>query len=254
MSNKPSIHDAPTISEAQGIRYLLFGTEWVQGAMWVAKPHELVLEYTAQMMAWQLFLDPPDTQRIGLLGLGAGSLTRFCLKHYQNPVTVVEWNPQVTAACEMYFKLPRPRRLSIEHLDAAVWVTQTEQAGQIAALMVDLYDAQARGPVRDSVAFYTDCRRVLSDVGVLTVNLFGAHESFERNMKHLNEAFEGRLLTLPQMDAGNQIVIAFKGPRLEVAVSDLLSRAELVESQCGLPARKWAKSLVSQSKEGILSV
>ena len=254
MSNKPSIDDAPTISEAQGVRYLHFGTEWVQGAMLVAKPNELVLEYTAQMMAWQLFIDPPKSQSIGLLGLGAGSLTRFCLKHYNNPVTVVEWNPQVTAACHLYFKLPSPSRLSIDHMDSEQWVAETEQAGQLAVLMVDLYDAQARGPVRDSVHFYSHCRRVLADVGVLTVNLFGAHESFERNIKNLSKAFDGRLLSLPQIDAGNQVVIAFTGPKLEVSVADLLARAELVESRYGLPARKWAKSLVSQSREGILSV
>ena len=74
-------HEIPTISEAAGVRYLHFGTEWVQGAMWVAQPVELVLEYTAQMLAWLLFLSPPREQALGLLGLGAGSLTRFCLKH-----------------------------------------------------------------------------------------------------------------------------------------------------------------------------
>ena len=44
-------HEIPTISEAAGVRYLHFGTEWVQGAMWVDQPVELVLEYTAQLIA-----------------------------------------------------------------------------------------------------------------------------------------------------------------------------------------------------------
>jgi len=254
LADKPSFDDAPTISEAGGVRYLHFGTEWVQGAMWVAKPSELVLEYTAQMMAWQLFLDPPLEQTIGLLGLGAGSLTRYCLKHYKNPLTVVEWNPQVTVACQMYFKLPSPSRLNIEHIDARVWVKQAEQAGQVSVLMVDLYDAQAQGPVCDSVDFYKDCRDVLNEVGVLTVNLFGAHESFERNIKNLSKAFDGRLLSLPQIDAGNQVILAFKGPELMVSIADLMSRAEFVESRFGLPARKWAKSLIRQSRDGVLSV
>ena len=49
-------HEIPTISEAAGVRYLHFGTEWVQGAMWVEQPAELVLEYTAQLMAWLLLV------------------------------------------------------------------------------------------------------------------------------------------------------------------------------------------------------
>ena len=89
---------------------------------------------------------------------------------------------------------------------------------------------------------------------MLTVNLFGAHESVARNIRNLSRAFEGRILTLPQIDAGNQIVLAFNGPPLEVPLDRLLSRAEQVEARFGLPARRWARSLVGQSCNGILSV
>lgn len=246
--------EVPTISEGGGIRYLHFGSEWVQGAMWVSKPAELVLEYTAQMMAWLLFLAPPKQQSIGILGLGAGSLARFCLKHTQSKLQVVEWNPMVTSACQMYFKLPRPARMLIEHLDAGVWVADARNHEQCAVLMVDLYDADAAGPVRDSLEFYQQCRHVLGEVGVLTVNLFGAHASFGKNIRRLNEAFEGRLLSLPQIDAGNQVVLAFKGPPIEVSIEQLLARAEVVESQYGLPAKKWVRSMVGRAHNGILTV
>ena len=253
-ARQPVVHEPPTISESGDIRYLHFGTEWVQGAMWVTKPAELVLEYTAQMMAWLLFLQPQRAQSIGMLGLGAGSLARFCLKHLSNPVQVVEWNPQVTIACELYFKLPRPTRLTIDHEDAGHWVENPAQYGQQAALMVDIYDADARGPVRDSFDFYLNCKHVLADVGVLTVNLFGAHASYARNMRNLSDAFDGRILTLPQIEAGNQIVLAFKGPELKVSVGQLLARAEQVESAYHLPARRWARSLIGRAQDGWLIV
>lgn len=249
-----SVRDTPTISEAGGIRYLHFGTEWVQGAMWVAKPAELVLEYTAQMMAWLLFLAPPRHQSIGMLGLGAGSLARFCLKHTSSKINIVEWNPLVTSACELYFKLPRPSRMLIEHLDAGVWVGDAQHREQCAVLMVDLYDAQAAGPVRDSRAFYQNCHEVLGEIGVLTVNLFGAHTSFEKNIRRLSFAFGGRLLSLPQIDAGNQVVLAFKGPPIEISIESLLARAEVVESQYGLPAKKWVRSMAGRAPNGILTV
>ncbi len=255
MLSKHSVsHDMPTISESAGVRYLHFGTEWVQGAMWVADPVELVLEYTAQMMAWLLFLAPPRAQSVGTLGLGAGSLVRFCLKHLANPVHVVEWSPLVTQACRMYFKLPQPARLHIDHQDAGLWVADPRHIGQMAVLMLDLYDADARGPVRDSLEFYQHCHRVLTDVGVLTVNLFGAHESYARNIRNLSKAFGGRILTLPQIDAGNQVVLAFKGPPINVPVDQLLTRAEEVESLYRLPARRWARALIGRSQDGILSV
>jgi spermidine synthase len=71
--------DEPTLSEQDGVRYLHFNSEWVQGAMRLARPSELVLAYTAQMMAWMLFLKAGSRDRLGILGLGAGSLLRFAL-------------------------------------------------------------------------------------------------------------------------------------------------------------------------------
>ncbi|CAM3793063.1 spermidine synthase [Bordetella tumulicola] len=248
----PAAADQPNLSESDGIRYLHFGTEWIQGAMRIKAPGELVLEYTAQMMAWLLFLAPPKEESIGLLGLGAGSLTRFCLKHTRSPLAVVEWNPQVTAVCQMFFRLPASSRLSVHHDDAAVWVADPQRAGSCPVLMVDLYDASARGPVRDSVTFYRHCRRVLGEVGVLSVNLFGQHESFDRNIENLRVAFDDRIVLLPEIDAGNQIVLAFSGPSLGITPAQLLARAEEVESQYGLPARRWARALTRHTVNGIL--
>jgi spermidine synthase len=244
--------DEPTFSEWDGVRYLHFATEWVQGAMRIAKPAELVLEYAAQMMAWLLFLDPPKEERIGVLGLGAGSLVRYCMKHTSSSVVAVEWNPRVTAACRAFFRLSDHPRLEIVHADAQDWVTDPQNAGATSALMVDLYDAQARGPVRDSVKFYRGCRRALGDAGVLTVNLFGDHDSFPRNIENLSKAFNGRLAMLPEIDAGNRIVLAFTGPPLSLTPSELLERAAAVESKYGLPARRWARSLSSRAESGVL--
>lgn len=246
--------EPPSLSEAAGIRYLHFGTPWIQGAMSIAKPSDLVLEYTAQMMAWLVFLQPQARERIGMLGLGAGSLTRFCLKHLKNGIEVVEWNPQVTAICHQYFRLPQTERLNIVHEDAGHWVEDKANHDGCAVLMVDLYDAEAQGPVRDSLAFYQACRQTLTEPGVLTVNLFGAHHSFSRNIRHLSQAFGGRLLFLPQIDEGNQIVLAFKGPPMQATLAQLLARAEQVESRYGLPARRWVRSWASRASQGVLVI
>ena len=204
--------------------------------MRVKNPAELVLEYTGQMMAWLLFLEPPKEEAIGMLGLGAGSLARFCAKHTRSPLLAVEWNPAVTAAGHMFFRLPGQNRLQVEHADAGAWVADPLNAGRCPVLMVDLYDAQAQGPVRDSVKFYRDCRRVLGEVGVLAVNLFGRHESFGKNIDNLSKAFDDRVILLPEIDAGNQIVLAFSGPRLAVTPAELLGRAAIVEARYGLGA------------------
>ncbi|MEB2400940.1 MAG: spermidine synthase [Alcaligenaceae bacterium] len=252
---EPWLDDEPTLSEEGGVRYLHFGTEWVQGAMRVSRPAELVLAYTQQMMAWLLFLEPSRRDHVGILGLGAGSLLRYTLKYTSASVRTAEWNPAVTAICRAYFRLPETPRSVIDHCDAALWVQEPGNFGRYMALMVDLYDASAQGPVRDTVAFYEGCHRALADAGVMTVNLFGDHASFPRNLDNIRAAFGGRVLELPEIDAGNRIVLAFKGPVLDITAGQLLERAELVEAEYGLPARRWAKALLAgQGWRGSLAV
>lgn len=238
--------DEPTVSEHAGIRYLHFGTEWVQGAMRLRRPNDLVLAYTQQMMAWLLLLEPQPDDSIGILGLGAGSLLRYTLRNTPAHIVTVEWNPMVTAVCRSHFRLPESPRSEIHHCDAADWVCEPQNIGRHSVLMVDLYDATAQGPVRGSPEFYRDCARALADNAVMTVNLFGEHASFEPNLEGLRAAFPDGLLVLPEIDAGNRVAIAVKGALLDVSVGEFIERAERIEHRYRLPAVRWARDMLQQ--------
>src|SRR5689334_14676453 len=70
------------VSEEAGIRYLHFGSDWVQGAMRIKKPFALELQYTREMLAcllWRPHAEWP--RRVLLIGLGAGSLLKFLHRH-----------------------------------------------------------------------------------------------------------------------------------------------------------------------------
>src|SRR5690606_5567843 len=97
--------------------------------------------------------------------------------------------------------------------------------------------------------FYQNCRAVLDEEGIMTVNLFGAHPSFERNISHIRQAFEGKVLLLPEMDEGNQVVLAFKGDALEITAGALLERAMQVQADHQLPAQRWARELLSALRD-----
>ena len=45
-----------SFSELDGIRYLHFGSPWVQGAMDIERPDELVLSYIQDIMAYSLIV------------------------------------------------------------------------------------------------------------------------------------------------------------------------------------------------------
>jgi spermidine synthase len=237
-----------TFSEEGGVRFLHFGTEWVQGAMRLKKPNHIELEYAQQMMAWLLFIETP--KRIVQLGLGSAALTKFAHAFLKRAkVEAVELNPSVVIAARTMFELPNDdARLTVHEQDAYDFVNDGANHGTIGALQIDVYDATARGPVLDSVAFYRACRACLTaPAGVVTVNLFGDHPSFVRNMKRLNEAFDGRVIALPEVHDGNRIALAFAGPALEAPYVQLERRAKLIEKALGLPAREWVKGLAASA-------
>ena len=228
-----------TSSEEAGVRYLHFGTEWIQGAMRLGRPDAIELEYAQQMMIWTLFLQEP--RHLVQLGLGAASLTKFCYRQFPAArVTAVELNPDVIAAAHAMFQLPASdERLHIVEADAGAFVADVSHQASIDALQVDLYDALARGPVLDSEVFYRACRSCLRAPGVMTVNLFGDHPSFRRNIVAIHAAFEGRVLVLPEVHEGNRVAIAFTGQVLDVPFAALYQRAALLQDALGLPASSW---------------
>jgi spermidine synthase len=230
-----------TLSEQDGVRFLHFGTEWVQGAMRIRKPDWIELEYAQQMMAWMLF--DPQPARIAQLGLGTGALTKFCLRQFPDAkVTAVELNPAVIAICHSMFKLPADNeRLAVLEMDAMDFVTDAVSAGQFDVLQVDLYDATARGPVLDTPEFYQACAACLTPAGVMTVNLFGDHPSYAKNLKAMTFAFD-KVICLPEVHEGNVVAIAFKAPPpLEYA--GLYERAVEIAEMTRLPAKSWVNGL-----------
>lgn len=235
-----------TLSESGGVRYLHFGTKWIQGAMSLTRPNDLVLSYTQQMMAWMLFERPQAIKSIAVLGLGAGGVVRFCHEHVPTShMDVVEINPDVTAMCQAFFKIPRSERIEVIHADAEVWVNEPTQQGQYDLLLVDLYDEHAQGPACSSPAFYQGCYQSLNEHGILVVNLFGGHQSFEHNVDNLAAAFNGRYVLLPEVDEGNIVALAFKGEQMQTPIGELLERAGQIKKTYRFPALSWVKGLLS---------
>ena len=237
-----------TISEHDGVRYLHLGSPWVQGAMRIARPQAVELEYVQRMLAWMLWRPQADLSRghAVQLGLGAGTLTRFCHQRlHMERTTAVEINPSVVAACRQWFRLPADdARLTVVHADAGAWIADAQRAQSVHALQVDLYDEDAAAPVLDDEAFYAACRDALVEgEGLLAVNLFGRAASFEASVARIARVFgPSQVWNLRPTREGNTIVIATRSVALPDRAT-LAARAEHIEAHCGLPARKWLRMI-----------
>lgn len=238
-------HEPVNFSELRGVRYLHLGSEWIQGAMRLNSPNSIELEYAEQMMGWLLFLEPSINFEVLQLGLGTGTLSKFC-HHLNNDIQVsaVEINPAVIVASKVMFDLPiESDRMTVIQDDALAYVKNSKNYKTKDVIQVDLYDGSASGPALSSLDFYKGCANTLKDTGVLTVNLFGRHSSFKENINNICEAFEDRVLLFPEVHDCNVVAIAFKGPSLKVSWKHLNARANDITKRWGLPASKWVRGI-----------
>ena len=231
-------------SDYNGVRCLHLGTEWVQGSMILDDPYSIDLEYVQRMMAWLLFVDPASVaaRHAMQLGLGAGTLTKFCRKNLRMKTTAIELNPMVLHACRGWFKLPPDdAKLKVVIADASLEILHDEWHATVDALQVDLYDHEAAAPVMDDEAFYGDCRALLTDDGCMTVNLFGRASSYERSLLKIAAAFgEDAVWAFKPTREGNTVVLAQRTPRRPTREA-LAQRAETIQTRWNLPATKWLR-------------
>lgn len=222
------------ISEEGNVRYLHFGSEWIQGAMRIRRPWALELDYTREMMAGLLLRDAPWPKRALLIGLGAGSLAKFIWRYLpQTKTTVVEINPQVPFAARQFFKLPaEDERLQIRIGDGAELIARDR--GRYDLILVDGFDHHARVGALDSAPFYEHCRERLSDRGIFATNLFGDQRGFRASVERVRTAFAGRAAILPACAGGNVIALATAGKPLLVPVAEMRERVAAVKRDTGL--------------------
>jgi spermidine synthase len=223
------------ISEEAGVRYLHFSSNWVQGAMRVARPWALELDYTREMMAALLLRPDSDWPRsVLLVGLGAASLTKFLHRHRpEAKLTVVEIEPAVVAAARQYFKLPDDdERLRIVIGDGAAFIADSQKRFDL--ILVDGFDENARSGMLDTLPFYLNCKARLSSTGLVSINLLSKRRGVRDAMGRIAEAFDGRALSFPSCDSGNVVAFAAAGAPVQHSIGELKTVARNLKEATGL--------------------
>ena len=223
------------ILEEDGVRSLHFGSHWTQGAMRIARPYALELEYTQQMML-ALLLRPAARwpRQVLQIGLGAASLTKFLYRNRPSTtLTVVEIEPAVVAAARQYFRLPEdPKRVVVEIADGHDYVAESTREFDL--ILVDGFDAKGRAGMLEMLPFYCNARARLATGGLLVANMLTRTRSVAAGVERMRAAFEGRARALPPCTSGNTIVIAATGSPVDVVLSDLRVTARALKRDTGL--------------------
>jgi len=227
--------DPISVSEEEGVRYLHFGSRWIQGAMRIARPNALVLDYTRDMMFPLLLRSGGGWPRsVLLIGLGAGSLTRFLYKHRPRAAQmVVEIEPAVIAAARHHFKLPpESARLRITIADGSDFLQAADRDFDL--ILVDGYDAKGRTGMLDTLPFYCNAQAHLTDRGLLAANLLTRNHGYRGSLERMQAAFGERAFALPMCASGNVVLIGAAGETVEATGAELTLRARRLRRDTGL--------------------
>jgi spermidine synthase len=208
----PAQHVRPFVYETLTRKALHFSICEVQSRMDLRDPYALDLEYTRTMMAFLLFAPAP--RHITMIGLGGGSLAKFCHRHLPHArIDVVEINPHVIALRDDFHVPPDDARFRVIAGNGARYVRGG--ATRCDTLMVDGFDSDGQPGGLCSQRFYDDACDMLQPGGMLVVNLHSGHRDHARHLERIRRSFAGAMLVVDDGGLGNSIVFACKGPALE---------------------------------------
>ena len=238
-------YDEPFIIDDGAARTLYFTLDYTQSVMRLDQPDALELAYTRKMMSFLLFL--PQVKKILMLGLGGGSLAKFCLRHLpQIEITAVEINPTVIAFRDQFALPPDSERFHIVQGDAVEYVANADAKFDV--VLVDAFDRHGAAPAACTREFYENVRKRLSGRGLAVINLASERREREAYLDALREAFADNIITLPVADDGNTIAFAFRDPNFEPRWRWIESQAKALQKRFGLDFPKFADRLNKSRK------
>lgn len=199
MTELPRLHhNRQTVS-------LSLDTTLIQSVMLRDDPNELVLDYTRTMMGCLLLT--PTPAKVLMIGLGGGSVPKYCHAHVPDAdITVVEINPDVIALRDDFVIPPDDERFRILCGDGAAFVKAPPQTYDL--LMVDGYDGQGLPDVLCTRAFYERCKAAMTPNGLLVLNLQADTVQCRQLTARLNKLFNGQVLVIESDEGGNEIILA----------------------------------------------
>ena len=229
-------------------RFLYFNVRLMQSEMSLKAPNDLALRYTQKMMAFLLF--QPRPKRIVLIGLGGGSLVKFC--HHRLPgarMTAVELDPDVIAWRDTFILPPDGPRLQILQADGADHLEQAEKG--IDALLVDAFDRTGFAPSLANREFFENAYAKLAGNGVLVINLAGEKETYAGLIGEAMLVFDDQVIVISVPDDGNHILYAFKERHFEPRWRWLHNFAKELRANYGLDFPAFVQKMERSTKLGL---
>jgi spermidine synthase len=239
------VTEPPSVHDENGELSLHFGFPTIQSRMLKAEPELLVLDYTRTMMGFLLFLPKPD--RIAMIGLGGGSLAKYCHRRLpDSDFTAIEISSEVLALRETFGIPDDDARFRIVCADGADFVRH--KTGAFDVLLVDGFDRDGQPRQLCSAEFYDNCRSALRPGGVLVVNLCADDTGYGSYIARISDAFFGKTLVVEAEEGDNKIVFAGKGADFPPSLKTLTERLRELEAKHPVELDRTAQKILQRER------
>jgi spermidine synthase len=237
-------YDKPFVLDNGPRRFLHFDFGAIQSVMELSNPVRLALAYTRKMMAFLLFNRTP--KKILLLGLGGGSLAKFCFANLPAAsLTAVELNQDVISLRDEFGIPADDHRFRVINADGADYVSILAHSKDV--ILADACDRKGIAAGLGSVEFYRKARRGLSANGIFVANICGDKDTAAAQLAKLREAFEDELLSLKVQTDGSIIVFGFKERRSDVNWERIEADAADLKQRFHLDFPRYARCMAVDS-------
>jgi spermidine synthase len=238
----------PYIVESNKFKALYFDSESTQSLMDMQAPLRLVVSYTETMMGFLLFC--PDPKSIAMIGLGGGSLAKYCNHHLPDvSILVMENNPKVIALKDKFHVPENSVHFQVHEADGAAYLRGTEEKFDV--LLVDGYTKFGQAAQLCSEDFYASCRECLRPGGILVINFSGAAGLNQVYQERINRIFIYPSVLVVEDDRMNQILFVSNDAILSIPNEDLLRRASVLSKIHEIHLSRTAQKFLAQRKQDI---
>jgi spermidine synthase len=236
----------PLIHEDDGEVSLHFNFPTIQSRMRKAQPTRLLLDYTRTMMGFLLLQSKP--QRIAMIGLGGGSLAKYCrAKLPDADFTAIELSAEVIALRDEFEIPPDGPLFRVICGDGAEYVRGDAEPSDI--LLIDGFHAEGQPGQLCSAAFYDCCYGKLNEGGVLVVNLCADDTGYGSYAGRIRDSFAEKIVVVEAEEGENKIVFAQKGGAFPPDFNELAERLRLLEPIHPVDLDRTAQKMLHPAKK-----